>query len=303
MKNFGAISLVVIGAACLVFNAHMQAATIQTRGAGTAVKSVDRSATFDALTFGRDIALSDYTEGGLFVGMNGDSWTINPNSPANFDPFGGANPSRAFYSTYDGAKGTGPADPNDWTIIRTTDSKKIFGVEFMYGNGWTTGGNPPWGNTQAKVEWQTMTGGNLVSSGIDGDPAISILPLGTILGFYDPAGFDELWVKCTIASSFDPNVQDLALDDLSVMLTNSPPAPTIYGSDFAIDPATHIPSLAVYGTLVGCQYRMVYTESLAASVWNPVMPSGGWQAGGGTLSFTDPGAPGRSLRFYRVETR
>jgi len=218
MRSTKSISSIMIGVACFVFSDGVHATTIQSRGAGSAVTSIDRSATFDSLTFGMDIPLSDYTEAGLFIGMNGDSWTINPASPANLDPFGGTNPSRAFYATYDGAKGNGPTDPNSWTIIRTTDSRKITGIEFMYGNTWTTGGNPPWGNDLASVEWQTMNGGAVVSSGTDGDPAISMLPLGTVLGFSDPAGFDELWVRSRIASSFDPNVQALALDNLDVQL-------------------------------------------------------------------------------------
>jgi len=294
---------VVSGTACLLPCAPLEAATVETRGAGTAVSIADRSATFESLTYGQGGALSDYTEVLLFIGMNGNSWTVNPDCPPDFDPFGGTNPSRAFYATYDGAQGTGPADPNCWTIIRTTDSRTIFGIEFMYGNSWSTGTIPPWGNTQARVEWQTKVGGNIVSSGIDGDPATSVLPLGTILGFYDPAGFDELWVRCTIASSGNTNLQCLALDNLSVMLTNRPPVPVIYGTDFAVDPATHIPSLNVYGTIAGCQYRLVYSESLASAAWNPVIPAGGWQAGGVDLAFTDPGATNRPHRCYRVEVR
>ncbi len=299
------LGLIVVVATTVFRPGSVGGATVQTRGAGTAVTSVDRLATFDALTFGRDIALSDYTEAGLFVGMNGDSWTINPNSPSNFDPFGGTNPSRAFYATYDGAKGTAPTDPNDWTIIRTTDSRKIFGVEFMYGNSWTTGGNPAWGNVLAHIEWQTKTNGVTVSSGIDGDPAVSILPLGTVLGFFDPAGFDELWVRCVIPSSGNTNLQALALDNLAVMLTNIPPAPVITGSDFSVNLTNGVPALTVYDTIAGCQYRLVYTESLSAPLWSPVnwpLPDG-WQAGGGTLNFTDPGAPGRPQRFYRVQAQ
>jgi hypothetical protein len=303
MKNSSVISSIAIGTACLVLGVHLQAATVQTRGAGTAVSIANRSATFDSLTYGQGTTLSDYTEGQLFIGMNGNSWTINPDCPPDFDPFGGANPSRAFYSTYDGAQGSGPADPNCWTIISTTDSRKIFGVEFMYGNGWSTGTIPPWGNTPGQVEWQTRIGATIVSTGVDGDPAIWVLPLGTILGFYDPAGFDELWVRCTIAGSGNTNLQDLSLDNLSVMLTNSPPAPVIDGRDFTLDPATHVPSLTVYGTIAGCEYRMVYTESLTSSVWSPVIPAGGWQAGGVDLTFTDSGATNRPQRCYRVEVR
>ena len=77
----------------------------------------------------------------------------------------------------------------------------------------------------------------------------------------------------------------------------------IYGSDFSVNPTNHIPSLTVWDTLAGLEYRLVYSENLATSFWTPVTPPlpSGWVAGGGTLTFTDLGAPGSSRRFYRVE--
>jgi len=52
--------------------------------------------------------------------------------------------------------------------IQTTDGKKIYGLEFLYGNGWTTGaihGPYPWGNSGAYLDWKTLVGGTIVSSG------------------------------------------------------------------------------------------------------------------------------------------
>lgn len=47
-------------------------------------------------------------------------------------------------------------------------------VEFVYGNGWTTGdinGQYPWGNNAAILVWKTWLNGTLVSSGSVGDTA------------------------------------------------------------------------------------------------------------------------------------
>ena len=161
-------------------------------------------------------------------------------------------------------------------------------IEFLYGNTWTTGdiyGQYPWGNNLAYVEWQTLDNGPVGSSGQIGPNPL--LPVGTVLGFYDPAGFDQLQVKCLIANSSPTNYQAIALDNLFVQLTNRPPAPVIWD------------------TLAGVEYRLVYTENLATGIWTAVIPPlpGGWVPGGGPLTFTDSGATGRPQRFYRIEAR
>ncbi len=194
-------------------------------------------------------------------------------------------------------------DNPEWTSVRTTNRAVIHGVEFIYGNGWTTGdiyGQYPWGNSGAVLVWQTWRDGTNVSSG-----SVPSLAMGTIVGFYDPAGFDELLMKAISAASGDTNLNALALDNVNVMLTNIPPAPVISGSGFTVNPATAIPSLMVWGTLPGVQYRLVYSEDLTAGLWNPVTPPlpAGWVPGGGDLPLTDPGAPGTPHRFYRVEAR
>jgi len=299
MKNSNTLSFIMLAAACLASGIHVRAATIQTFGTGSAVVSADGSATFDSLTANNVVHLDTYVEGVLRVTTSGDSWAADLNLSAKLDPFHVANaPDRAFHATAWGNE--------DWVTIQTTNRAPMYGVEFMYGNCWTTGdiyGQYPWGNDKGFVEWQTWKNDVLVSSGqIGPNPG---LPLATILGFYDPAGFDQLLVRCRIESSSPPNLQVIALDNLSVMLTNRPPAPVIWGSDFTVNPASGVPSLAVYDTIVGCQYRMVYTENLASPSWNPVTPPlpDGCQLGGGTLVFSDPGAPGKPQRFYRVEVK
>ncbi len=296
MKHSCLMCSLIVGAACIV-SGHIDAATIQTFGAGSAVSTADRSATFDSLNATNVVHLENYTEAGLQIITSADSWAADFAMAAKLDPFHGANGTdRAFYAI--------SAGNTDWVTIQTTNQALMYGIEFMYGNDWTTGdiyGQYPWGNPNGFVEWQTLFNGTVISSGQIGPSPM--LPLGTVLGFYDPAGFDQLLVRCRIANSSPTNLQALALDSLNVMLTNSPPAPVISGSDFSVDPVTRIPTLAVNDTIAGCQYRMVYTESLTAPVWSPVTPPlpDGWQAGGGTLTFTDPGAVGRPQRFYRVE--
>jgi hypothetical protein len=292
MKTSGLISSIVIGGACFGFSDHVKAATTQTLGAGSAVTSIDRSATFDSITRG-GIPLSDYIEGKLFIGANADSFV-------GFDPFAGATGSDPYFYCLDGGSMGGGAD--SWVLIQTTDSAKMFGVEFVYGNSWSNGGSS-WGNENAWVEWQTLNGATVVSAGqIGPDP---ILHLGTIVGFYDPAGFDQLRVKCNVANQADPNIQALALDNLHVQLTNLPPAPVISGSDIRVDPATGVPAFTLSGTRAGFQYRMLYTETLTPPAWNPLTPPlpDGWTPGGGTLTLKDPGAAGKPHRFYRVEAR
>ena len=179
-------------------------------GAGSAVHRTDRLATFDALAH-NGTPLSDYTEGGLFIGTDGDSW-VGDGAPR-FDPFHGADGTDAgFYFPYGGSQG--------WTVIRAADGVPIFALEFMYGNGWTTGdiyGQYPWGIPDGLVSWQTRRHNAVVSSGLIGDSPW--LPVGTVVGFSDPSGFDELRVKCTSSRSGDPSLQALALDTVAVQLS------------------------------------------------------------------------------------
>ncbi len=194
------------------------AQTTQTTGEGSAVTYVDRAADFGPINV-NGVPLSDYTENGLFIGTDADSIVSSP--VFLFDPFHGADGSdRAFYCPSGGSQG--------WTEIRTTTGERIYALEFMYGNGWTTGqiyGPYPWGNNLAVVEWQTLIGSSIVSSGVAGGSPL--LEMGTILGFYDPAGFDKIRLKCTIANSADPTLQALALDRLRVELFHPCSAPSI----------------------------------------------------------------------------
>jgi hypothetical protein len=297
MKTSSLISLFTPGVTCLLLSEPGRAATIQTVGSGSAVAVADRSAAFDSLNPQNWMHLENYTEGGLSITTSADSWAADFAMAALCDPFYGANGTdRTFYAI--------SAGNNDWVTIQTTDGLPTYGAEFMYGNTWTSGDfQRPWGNPNAIFDWQTWRNQVVVSSGSIGPP--QMLPLGTIVGFYDPAGFDQLLVRCTSPNSTDPTLQAAALDTLQVMLTNRPPAPLVYGSDLSFDRVTGVPTLTVYETIPGCQYRLIYTETLEPTAWNPVTPPApaGWVNGGGTLTFTDPGATGRPHGFYRVEVR
>lgn len=287
--------LLLAGACCLTVG---RAVTVQTIGAGLAVSVVERMATFDALNATNTGELGNYQEGGLSVTTGNQSWGADPPLAAKLDPFHGATaPDRGFFCV--------AWENTEWTSIRTTNRAAMHGVEFVYGNGWTTGdiyGQYPWGNSGAVLLWQTWRNGTNVSSGSVGD--LGMLPVGTVVGFYDASGFDELTMKAIMPVN-GTNVNALALDNVNVMLTNTPPAPVIYSGDFVLNPTNRVPSLTVWDTLPGVQYRLAYCENLASNVWLPVTPPlpYGWVAGGSVLTFVDTSAPARPQRFYRVEAR
>ena len=194
------------------------AQTTTSFGAGSAVARVDRSADFDPID-ADGIALSDYTEGSLFIGVDGDSLT-------GFDPYHGTNGTApTFEFPFGGSYG--------WVAIHATDGLPIFAVEFTYANGWTTGDATwPWGDNLAYVEWETWKGGARVSSGTIGGGGL-VIDMGTVIGFQDPSGFDELLVRCKIASSADPDLQALVVDHLSVQLWDAAASWANYGAGWA----------------------------------------------------------------------
>lgn len=235
--------------ACFALGARAAAGTVATLGVGTAVTSVDRMATFDSMTSQNAINLDTYTENKLSITTASTSWGEDP-TLATLDPFhlpGG--PDGGFYAMANGS--------DTWVTIEATDATKIFGVEFTYGNTWTTGqisGPYPWGNDSAILEWQTFVGGNVVSSGtIGGSP---FLEMGTIVGFSDPAGFDQLQVQATIAGASPANA--IALDNLKVQLSPSPaPIP---------EPSTFVICSMLLGAFSGIALRKRMKTTTAASL-------------------------------------
>jgi hypothetical protein len=56
----------------------------------------------------------------------------------------------------------------------------------------------------------------------------SVLPLGTVLGFSDPDGFDQLLLRCLHPNSGSTTFQTLALDDVNVQVTVPEPMSALF---------------------------------------------------------------------------
>ncbi len=170
------LTVLLTAAAGLLMVHRASAVTVQSLGSGSAVSLVERTATFDALTETNTMELGNYSEGGLYITTGNQSWGADPPLAAKLDPFHGATaPDRGFYC--------GAWDNPEWTSLRTTNPAVMHAVEFVYGNGWSTGdiyGQYPWGNNAAILTWQTWRNGTVISSGDVGDT--SMLPVGTVVG-------------------------------------------------------------------------------------------------------------------------
>lgn len=178
------LSLLVLGSGPAV------AVPIFSTGAGSAVTSVDRVATFDSITGGID--LSAYTEGLLSI-------TVPSVSFVDFDPFNGAGSTPGFHY--------GIGGNTSFVTVRGTDNAVFTGIEFLLGTGYASNG--------AQVRWSTFLDNVQTGTGV------SALSQGTVVGWSDPTGFDELRVSATLASS--PTLefgdfQAIALDNLSAEL-------------------------------------------------------------------------------------
>jgi type II secretory pathway pseudopilin PulG len=180
-----------------------QATIIATVGAGTAVTTVDRQATFDAVTTG--VNLNGYTEDGLLISVDKTAFT-------GFDPTGGADPgafSGGFHYPSSGANGG--------TLISTTDGAKILGVEFNVGTGYD--------QPTTYFAYEGFANGNP-----DGSGAFAITS-GSVLGFRDPGGFDQLYIGAyeNLLQAQSANVvtdfQAVAIDNVKVQLNGVAASP------------------------------------------------------------------------------
>jgi len=95
---------------------------------------------------------------------------------------------------------------NDYVTIRATDSAEITGLEFLYGNGYSFDPIP--------TVWETWRDGSLVSSG-----GFSVVR-GTVVGWSDPAGFDELRVASGLGIVQLGDFQAIALDNVRVQIAS-----------------------------------------------------------------------------------
>jgi hypothetical protein len=154
----------------LMWPTFARAGTIQTLGAGSAVSSVDRSANFDALAEGTN--LTGYTEGGL--GISVADWSFQSPCCAEFPstgPYPGAGFSGGFFYPWGGS--------DDPVHITAADGLDLFAVELNVGSGFI-------GQGAVHVYWEAYDNLALVGSG-----SLDVAK-GTVLGFSDPNGFDEL---------------------------------------------------------------------------------------------------------------
>jgi len=181
------------------------AAPVVTIGAGTAVTTVDRSATFDTLSIGTD--LSSYTEDGLSITAPATGYYFynafgdGPLGPeATFGPF--------FYAS-------GGVDAS--FTITTVDSKKIDGLELNIG----TGFDGAEVGTPIPVAYVFLNGGVVAASG-----TINAIA-GDILGFSDTSGFDTLLLGAyddtddatvALADNLASDYQAAAIDNVKVEL-------------------------------------------------------------------------------------
>lgn len=159
---------IIIAAALVTAIGQSHAQTLFSFGAGSAVTTIDRSATFDALAI-PNIDLTGYTENLLAI------TALPAGQSIFFDPvFLGFN--GGFYAPHD----------VPFVSIRPTDTALMFGVEFAYGNTVIEQG--------LDLIWETYRNGNLVGSGLE--TAVSVEPFSSppIVGWQNAAGFDELRV-------------------------------------------------------------------------------------------------------------
>ena len=188
----------MLAALALLFGGEgwAKASIIQTIGAGTAVTTVDREATFDTVQTGTN--LNGYTEDHLLISVNDIAFT-------NFDPTGGSGLggfSGGFHYPAAGAAGG--------TLITTTDNAEISGIEFNVGSGY--------GSPTTYFAYEAFKNG--VS---DGSGAFAV-ESGSVLGFSDPSGFNELYIGAydSLAQAQSANVltdfQAVAIDNVKVQL-------------------------------------------------------------------------------------
>jgi len=173
-----------------------RALTIWTVGTGASVQNADRSAAFDRLG-PASVDLASYIEGGLSISVPDYSY-------AAFDAFGLGRPSGGFFY--------GRGGNTDYVSIKTADAREIEAIEFEYGNGFFS-------DHYIWTCWETWKDGVQVGSGTFD------VPRGTIVGWNDVGGFDELRVASGPYLRRTGGFQGIALDNLRIQLADIPPVP------------------------------------------------------------------------------
>jgi hypothetical protein len=198
MKKLIAMALMVTG--IFAFITPAQAGPIFNNGSG-AISTVDHIATFDALTAYGSADLSTYTEGGL-----------NVQTPASVTSYPLC--SGCWYAN--GGYDSGVSQSASLARISTVSGSTMAAVEFNMFSGFSIGSNT--------IVWETYLAGGLTGTG-----SAIWLGYGSLVGWLDTAGIDELRVglfdNSGILSSNTENF--IGLDNLKVELNASVPEPTI----------------------------------------------------------------------------
>ena len=186
MKTKLRLSIISVALACAI-----PAAAAPVFSEAPTVTIVDREATFDSLNT-EGIPLDTYSEGLLSVTVNDTSWV-------GFPAFAPGDPRTTGFHYGDGGN-------DEYVTIRGTDDATFFALDLLLGSGYGFGTNA--------VRWETYLNGNLTGSGVE-----TSVPQGSIVGWSDAGGFDELRVAAGI---FSPpgfgQEQAIAIDDLRVQL-------------------------------------------------------------------------------------
>jgi hypothetical protein len=194
------LSAYAVGVAMLLSSSTAWASPVFSTGAGSAVTSADRVATFSSLT-SDGIPLSNYAEDGLSITTPNDSFV-------GFQPFENAQTTQFFYGSGGG---------QNFVTITTTDNTPIYGLEFLLGDG------NQLSDTTTNLLWETLSGGSPTGSGFVGD-----LAKGSVVGWYDSSTFDTLEVAAgpdLTPSSVLGDFQAIALGDVRVQQTPAQATP------------------------------------------------------------------------------
>src|SRR5947208_1188932 len=136
----------------------------------SAATTVDRSATFSTVVDGTN--LTAYTEGGLNITVPGFAYE-------DYDPTGG---NGGFNPPFFYPSGGSFA----FASITTSDSASLFGLGFNVGTGYLSSLASYGGTNIEDIAYRMIRGGSVILEG-----TLAVAP-GTLLGFGDSAGFDQL---------------------------------------------------------------------------------------------------------------
>ena len=190
--------LIALSIVFALYSASSFAAVSQTSGAGSAVTTIDASASFESTA---SLTANPYSEGGMLFSRTGLSFNNNGCGYAGC----AYNPGFAGFSgNYMYGVGVGYFD------IATTGGNLFGGLEFTVGTGFSS--------STVDVIWEAYRSSVLVGSG-----SVS-LAVGTVIGFNDASGFDTLRYTDVLQSGQNAP----AFDTVHAQYVAAIPEPEIY---------------------------------------------------------------------------